>query len=152
MKFVSDAIVSHTHPSSLVGYLKKKYKFAFWRIVALRNTPKKGLKDSHTPQVMKLQLLLLPSLLLALSHDVVSPSRIPWSAAVLALFVASTLPFALRALQKDATIGLLSPFLLAARSLAQFVGIVGGTFHSWNQAPLSANSRGGIASMRLKRN
>src|SRR5207248_8145856 len=55
MKFVPAAIVYHTHPETLCSYLKKKYKFAFWRVLAVRKNPRKTLKDSHTPQLMKLQ-------------------------------------------------------------------------------------------------
>ncbi len=35
MKFVPGAIVYHTHPDTLWRYLKKKYKFAFWRVLAV---------------------------------------------------------------------------------------------------------------------
>ena len=57
MKFAPQAMVYHTHPDTLSKYLKKKYKFAFWRVLAVRKNPGKGIKDSHTPQIMKLQLL-----------------------------------------------------------------------------------------------
>ena len=39
MKFVPDAIVYHTHPDTLSRYLRKKYKFAFWRVLAVRKNP-----------------------------------------------------------------------------------------------------------------
>ena len=67
MKFVPAAIVYHTHPDTFARYLKKKYKFAFWRVLAVRKNPSKGVKDSHTPQIMKLQLLFAPALLLAVA-------------------------------------------------------------------------------------
>jgi len=42
-----------TSPSdTLSKYLKKKYKFAFWRILAVRKNRSKAVKDSHTPQLM----------------------------------------------------------------------------------------------------
>jgi len=69
MKFVPNAIVYHTHPDTLSKYLKKKYKFAFWRMLAVRKNPGKGLKDSHTPQLMKLQVLFAPALLFAAAID-----------------------------------------------------------------------------------
>jgi hypothetical protein len=100
--------------------------------------------------VMKIQLLFLPSLLLALSRDLVSHSKLPLSAAVLGLFFISTLPFVLRAFRKDPTVALLAPFLLAARSIAQLLGIAGGTIHSRRRAP-SAEGRSEIQSMNLKR-
>jgi len=133
MKFVPDAVVTHTHPASLTAYLKKKYKFAFWRLIALRKTPRKGLKDSHTPQLMKVQLMFVPSLIFALTHDVVFRSAVPWTAIVIAALLTSTMPFVARIYRNDPMVALLSPFLLAARSIAQFLGIVGGAMHSWRR-------------------
>ena len=36
MKFAPQAIVYHTHPATFSNYLKKKYKFAFWRMLAVQ--------------------------------------------------------------------------------------------------------------------
>src|SRR5258707_5226822 len=99
MKFVPAAIVYHTHPDTLSRYLKKKYKFAFWRMLAVRKNPGKGVKDSHTPQIMKLQLLFAPALLLAVIFDLAARPRVPLSAFVLAGFLLTTLPFMLRAIR-----------------------------------------------------
>lgn len=126
MKFVPNAIVYHTHPDTLTKYLKKKYKFAFWRLLAVRKNPQKGVRDSHTPQLMKLQLLFAPALLAGLALDLVVRLRLPLSGVVLASFLLSTIPFASRAFAKDPVVGLLSPLLLAARACAQAVGITAG--------------------------
>jgi GT2 family glycosyltransferase len=130
MKFVPTAIVYHTHPDTLWNYLKKKYKFAFWRVLAVRKNPSKVVKDSHTPQLMKLQLLLAPALLLALAFDLIKRATVPASVVVLAAFLLSTLPFALRALRKDPIVGLISPMLLAARACSQLLGVIAGLVHS----------------------
>jgi glycosyltransferase involved in cell wall biosynthesis len=129
MKFASDAIVYHTHPDTLRAYLAKKYKFAFWRVKAVRKNPRKGIKDSHTPQLMKLQLLFAPALLCALLLDVVARPNVSASVTVIAMSFLSTLPFAFRAFTKDPVIGLLSPALLALRACAQLVGVIGGLAH-----------------------
>jgi glycosyltransferase involved in cell wall biosynthesis len=126
MKFVPTAIVYHRHPDTFWRYMKKKYKFAFWRMLALRKNPKKTLKDSHTPQVMKFQLLFLPALLSAVCCDLVLAPRLPASALVCAAFLLTTVPFAVRTIRKDLVVGLLSPFLLAARSCAQLLGVTAG--------------------------
>lgn len=133
MKFAPHAAVYHTHPNTFTAYLKKKYKFAFWRVLAVKKNPGKGLKDSHTPQLMKLQLLLLPALLLAILFDLVTRRRIPATALVLAAFGLSTLSFAVRAGRKDVTVGLLSPALLAARACAQFWGVVAGSISAFRR-------------------
>jgi hypothetical protein len=129
MLFVPGAIVYHTHPDSLAAYLRKKYKFAFWRVLAVRKNPTKAVKDSHTPQLMKLQLLFLPALLLAAIFDLTVRRGIPVTAFVVGGFLITTIPFALRAMAKDFILGLLSPLLLAARSFAQMLGVAAGTIH-----------------------
>jgi len=130
MKFAPDAVVYHTHPDTLSGYLKKKYKFAYWRVLAVRKNPGKAVKDSHTPQLMKFQLLLAPTLLLGLAVDLIVRPSIPVSAIVLAGFLLSTLPFALRAAAKDPIVGVLSPLLLAARASAQLLGVATGLLNA----------------------
>jgi len=130
MKFVPAAIVYHTHPATFSSYLKKKYKFAFWRVLAVRKNPSKGIKDSHTPQMMKFQLLFAPALLAAVIFDVVWRPAVPVSAIVLAGFFLSTLPFALRAVRKDPAVGVLSPALLAGRACAQVLGVTAGIIYA----------------------
>jgi glycosyltransferase involved in cell wall biosynthesis len=139
MKFVPAAIVYHTHPDTFSHYLKKKYKFAFWRVLAVRKNPSKGVKDSHTPQIMKLQLLFAPALLFAVVFDLTARPRVPASALVLGGFLLSTLPFTLRAIRKDPKVGLLSPVLLAARACAQVLGVAGGLIYA-RRKPVEATA------------
>jgi len=130
MKFTPRAIVYHTHPDTLSWYLNKKYKFAFWRVLAVRKNPGKAMKDSHTPQLMKVQLLFAPALLLAAVLDLTVRMTVPASVIVLALYAASTLPFTLRAMRKDPMVGLVSPVLLAARACAQMLGVAAGLIYA----------------------
>lgn len=141
MTFVPTAIVYHTHPDTFLRYLKKKYKFAFWRVTAVRKNPGKFVKDSHTPQVMKLQLFFAPMLLVAASIEIVVRTSLHASLLVLFVFLLSTLPFTLRAVRKDLAIGLLSPALLAARAVVQFLGVFAGIIHAWRgpaEAPVDS--------------
>jgi glycosyltransferase involved in cell wall biosynthesis len=133
MTFAPRAIVYHTHPDTLSGYLKKKYKFAFWRVLAVRKNPSKAVKDSHTPQLMKLQLLFGPALLLAVAFDLTARPAVPASVLVVAAFVVSALPFALRAIAKDPILGLLSPALVAARACAQLLGVSAGLIYAFRK-------------------
>ena len=130
MKFAPDAIVYHSHPDTLRAYAAKKYKFAFWRVMAVRKNPRKGIKDSHTPQLMKLQLLFAPALLAASVADFVMRPKIPISLLVIGCFLLSTLPFAVRVIRKDPVVGLLSPVLLALRACAQLFGVIGGIVYA----------------------
>jgi GT2 family glycosyltransferase len=130
MKFAPEAIVYHMHPATFSSYLKKKYKFAYWRMLAVKKNPGKGMKDSHTPQIMKLQLLFGPILIAAAIFDLAFGPKVPVSALVAGAFLLSTIPFALRALKKDPVVGILSPVLLAARSCAQFLGVAAGSINA----------------------
>jgi len=126
MKFAPAAVVAHTHPDTLSLYLRKKYKFAFWRVLALFKNPGKTLKDSHTPQLMKLHALFGPALLAAIALDQVFRPAFPLSLLVIVAFLASAIPFSLRAATKHPIAGMLSPALLAARSVAQILGLSSG--------------------------
>jgi glycosyltransferase involved in cell wall biosynthesis len=130
MKFAPAAIVCHTHPDTISRYLSKKYKFAFWRMLAVRKNPSKVVKDSHTPQLMKLQVLFAPALLLAIAFDLTVRPAVSASTLIVAIFLVSTLPFAVRAIRKDPVVGVLSPALLAARACAQVLGVTAGLIHA----------------------
>jgi len=134
MRFHPGAVVYHSHPNTLPCYLKKKYKFAFWRVLAVRNNPGKMVKDSHTPQIMKLQLLFLPMLLLSAAYDLVSRRALIAPVAVMVAFVLSTLPFVMRTLRKDLLIAVVSPLLLAARASAQVIGVASGMMYARRSA------------------
>lgn len=129
MKFAAEAVVYHSHPKTLREYLKKKFKFARWRVMALRSNPQKAWRDSHTPQLMKLQMLFAPALLLALAMDVVEHRPGTFTLMVLAAFMLSTLPFVAQAWKKDPAVAALSPFILAGRSWAQLLGVMAGLRH-----------------------
>lgn len=134
MKFIPAAVVYHTHPETLRCYLQKKYKFAYWRMLAVRKNPQKAVKDSHTPQLMKLQLLFAPALLFALAFDVTTRAKVYASLWLLAAFLLSTVPFTIRAARKDRVVGLLSPALLAGRSIAQLLGVCRGIVFAFRQS------------------
>ncbi len=137
MKFVPGATVYHSHPDKPLQYFRKKFKFAYWRVLAVRKNPAKALKDSHTPQLMKLQMLFLPVLVTSLLAGLILGKALLAVSLVLVGFVITTIPFVLRASRKDAAVGVLSPFFLAGRSVAQFLGVVGGTVYTVShRAPL----------------
>lgn len=127
MVFNPNAVVYHLHPATLGAYCRKKYKFAYWKLLTVKKNPGKAIRDSHTPQLMKAQMMLLPafmgSLLLSLTHRV---SLMP-AIAVVVLFLSSTIPFSVKAFRKDKTVGILSPLFLTARSVFQFLGVLSGS-------------------------
>ncbi len=130
MVYAPRAVVYHRHPDSWGAYFRKKYKFAYWRMLAVRKNPNKAIRDSHTPQLMKMQLLLAPGFLLTLVVGILFPP-ILWSAAALGvLFLASTMPFAIREGRRDMAVGFVSPAALFIRALYQFAGVAAGSVDS----------------------
>lgn len=130
MVFVPAAAVYHRHPDSLVAYVRKKFKFAFWRVLAVKKNPAKAIKDSHTPQLMKLQMVFAPALALGLLARVTGLTVVPLCSIVAEIFLLSALPFTLRAFTRDPTVAVLSPWILAARSCSQFLGVACGACYA----------------------
>jgi glycosyltransferase involved in cell wall biosynthesis len=126
MVFRPEAIVYHRHPDRFGAYLKKKFRFAMWRVLAVKRNPEKLLADSHTPQLMKVQAVAAP----VIAGLVVTAPFLPYAgiagAALAAAFSASTFPFTLKAFRKDPVVAVASPPLLFFRGLAQGAGLAAG--------------------------
>ena len=123
MVFVPEAVVYHIHPAAFCAYVRKKFKFAYWRMLAVKRNPNKLVKDSHTPQVMKVQLLLAPVVLVsALAAPFCAFSLVVFAGSFL-MYLLLSVPFVLKAARKDLPVGILAPVYLFARSLAQFSGV-----------------------------
>ncbi len=124
MRFAPEAQVYHQHASSWPGYVRTKMGRGFWRMVVYRRYPSKALKDSYTPQVLKLQIVLAPLVLVGLVWALWR--RQPGPLALAAPFLLTTLPFARFAAQRDPVVAAASPWGLWLRSLAFAAGVVRG--------------------------
>jgi lipopolysaccharide/colanic/teichoic acid biosynthesis glycosyltransferase/glycosyltransferase involved in cell wall biosynthesis len=118
MVFQPDATVHHRHASTMGDYFRKKFVIGFWKAQVVRRFPDRGVSDSHTPQVLKLQLLLMAAALLALAGMILHPYSGFLLAAVALLFLLTTIPFVRKAWAKDRAVALSAPLLLAERALA----------------------------------
>ncbi|MFN0072016.1 MAG: glycosyltransferase [Chloroflexota bacterium] len=140
IRFVPEARTFHLHANRLSSYLKKKFGIGWWKVAVLSRHPGKAVRDSHTPQMMKLELAAAVSL--AGSVLAAGPLALMGSGALgislllgtLALFLACTAPFLTRAIWKDWKVGLVSPAVLLARDLALVSGLLLGI----KQAPREA--------------
>lgn len=100
--FVPQARVFHEHDESWPAYLRTKIGRGFWRMAVYRRHPEKSLKDSYTPQLLKLQIpLALLAGLGALGALILSKPR---SLLLTLPFMASTLPMISLA-QKQGSVG-----------------------------------------------
>jgi glycosyltransferase involved in cell wall biosynthesis len=128
MVFNPEAKVYHTHSDSLWNYMKKKFRIGFWKPLVLKRHPKKIVRDSHTPQSLKFQMvfamLLLGCLILGpLDSDFLFYGLFPFTGFLVTIF-----PFALRLFRKDPLVALCSPFLLSARAISLSFGLLAGAF------------------------
>lgn len=128
--FVPAAQVSHQHDQDVIEYVERKFNIGVWKARVMQRHPERLANDTHTPPVLKLQILLLfLALPLLLAGLVVQQLGMAWWQAVaasgllcLAAFLASGLPFAWKAWRKDRAVALVTPPMLAARALALGAG------------------------------
>ncbi|HXF64423.1 MAG TPA: sugar transferase [Caldilineaceae bacterium] len=133
--FVPAAQVVHLHDASLGDYAHRKFFIGYWKALLTRLHPERMVEDSHTPQTLKLQillsglgLLLAGPALLGLWSRPLRWTRWPLLATV-AAFLATALPF-LRALaRRQPRLALAGPLLLAVRALALGLGYLAGAIH-----------------------
>ncbi len=123
--FNRKAIVYHIHPDSLIKYLKQKYERAYWRVLLYKKHPGKAVKESYTPQTLKLQIgliyLMFPSAVASVFVGI-----FPF-AALLIILIATTIPSSARFSSKGAGVAISSPLILILRSLVFSLGLAAGT-------------------------
>jgi cellulose synthase/poly-beta-1,6-N-acetylglucosamine synthase-like glycosyltransferase len=128
MVFNPDAVVYHlNHPDSLRRYARLKFWRGYWRMVVYRRYPDKMMKDSYTPQTLKLQILFLFLAVGWLPVMLLWPKGIVYPmAATFFLYGLSMAPFALLAIRRDPVVGMLSPFFLSVRAASLGLGFLWG--------------------------
>lgn len=135
MHFVPEARVYHRHASTWLRYGQQKAGRGYWRTLVYRRHPGKAVKDTYTPQVLKLQILLAPLVVLGLLAALVT-RRAAWTA-LAAPFLATTAPFVRFAASRDPLVALVSPWGLWIRSAAFVLGVAGGVLASLRGGPES---------------
>ncbi|MCL4802864.1 MAG: sugar transferase [Anaerolineae bacterium] len=161
MVFQGTAVVDHLHSATLRSYLRKKATIGYWKAQVVRRFPSRAVRDSHTPQVMKVQMLLSFAILGALLGGVaslpfLSPDRqisrvVAFVPAMLfgLTFIATTIPFLLKAWPKDRMVAVISPMLLFGRAVALMTGYIQGNLFPLHDA--NNESRNGSLKYIIKR-
>ncbi len=65
--FVPQARVYHRHNPTLRAYVRRKFYIGYWKALLARWHPTRLVKDSHTPQALKVQMILAALALAALA-------------------------------------------------------------------------------------
>lgn len=124
--FNPDAIVYHQHPESLFQYLRTKFWRGYWRMAVYAKYPGKAIKDTYTPNVLKVQTLLMLISLLIVPFFIITTDFFKIDLFLWSIIMLSTLQFSLNAFKKDKIIGFLSPFYILFRSFVFALGSVAG--------------------------
>lgn len=141
MVFNPRAYVYHQHPASWIDYMKRKFKYAYWGAVVMRQYPNKVLNDSYTPITQKAQLMLVPVGMLALGLSFLQSAVWRWGAVAVWVSVGlSMLPFATLSLRKDWSATLASPLFLVPRALVQAFAVLAGAMRPLRSSVGGASS------------
>jgi glycosyltransferase involved in cell wall biosynthesis len=124
--FNPKAIVYHTHPASLGKYLKVKFFRAFYRPKMYSKHKAKMLKDSYTPQSLKLQILCFYAIVLSLIISAIFTDFIFITSAFVVLHILLGTKFFAFAWKKNKTIALASILILFLRSIVFGIGLIWG--------------------------
>ena len=123
MVFVPGACVYHLgHADTVTKYVRKKFKIGYWKVLVHSRHPEKMIADAHTPQILKLQLVLAAAWAALLVGGVVWPVLWWGALAAIGAFLLTTAPFFWRALSRDVVVALLAPVLLFLRAWALGAG------------------------------
>ncbi|MBU0662831.1 MAG: glycosyltransferase [Candidatus Diapherotrites archaeon] len=121
------AVVFHKHQSTLASYLKSKFYRAYWRVLLYKKHREKAVKDSYTPQVLKVQIGLFYLFCAGIVAALLNPALSFVPVGILLAGFLSTLPFTIFALQRDFTVGLVAPFVIMLRSVVFGAGLATAT-------------------------
>lgn len=128
MVFNPDAIVYHLkHPDSIIKYARLKFWRGYWRMVVYKKFPDKMLKDTYTPQTLKLQILMLFLIMGFIPVAAIFPGFgiYPLSASVF-IFGLLLLPFTVLVIRKDPSVAVFAPFFLTMRAASLGAGMIWG--------------------------
>ncbi len=160
--FVPQARVYHRHNPTLRAYVRRKFGIGYWKALLAHRHPARLVKDSHTPQVLKVQMVLAAAALAASAISIVSGAVVAlsggrvgawaWEAALIGsglaalAFMLTTVTFLAKVWRKDRGVLLPAAGLLWVRAVALGAGFALGTLRFRSQAgarrpPLSGLQR-----------
>jgi len=128
MVFNPDAIVYHIHSAALTGYFRKKFNIGFWKISVLKRHYDKILRDSHTPQTLKLEMILVYAALFCLFFAGIFRGRelFRMAGALLSCFIALAIIEMRKVFAKNPSLGVFSIMVMFLRSVALGSGLLCG--------------------------
>ena len=127
--FVPDAIVYHQHNASWRGYLRRKFGIGYWKVLLLARHPEKAVRDSHTPQIVKVQIILLAFALPVTGSAVFWPIGLKIAIGLWLLLFLTMLPLLVKIMQRDPAVLPIAPILIMLRAFGLGLGLLAGFIH-----------------------
>lgn len=126
MVFQPEAIVYHHHPDTFRKYFQVKVRRGYWRMIVYRQHPGKAIRDTYTPQSLKLQILFVYLAAAALVLGLLDPALLWGLGLPAAGFLASAAPFVARVRRSQPQLTLLAIWFVFIRATAFSIGILAG--------------------------
>ena len=128
--FVPPAKVFHRHNNTLSAYTRRKFFIGYWKVLVMRRHPGRAVKDSHTPQALKLQMglaavtaaALLVSAWASLAGWRVSTPALAVGLLAALVFGLTAIPFLMKVWHRDRSMTLPAVGLLWVRAFALGAG------------------------------
>jgi len=127
LMFNRQAVVYHRHANTWQAYLRHKIKRGYWRMMVYRLHPGKAMRDSYTPQMLKVQIALMYLVLGLAGLAFIFPPLVWGAVAALIVLCISAVPFVRRAVQQDHALMIAALFFVVVRALAFAIGTAAGT-------------------------
>ena len=125
--FAPRAVVYHQHDATLSEYARRKFGIGCWKMLVLKRHPGKAVRDSHTPQLLKVQMLLLAGALLTTVATTLNYNAWVIAADVFWLLVLiSMLPLLSKIARRDPAVIVIAPLMIGARALCLGLGLLRG--------------------------
>jgi len=152
--FVPGAQVYHRHNLTLNAYVRRKFLIGYWKALLAHWHPGRMVSDSHTPQILKVQMGLVAAMLLGVLASTLASLLLPtawlpgWAAvaASVCAFLLTEIPFLAKSWRRDRAIVVPAAGLLWVRALALGAGFAWGLMRQRDRAqarrsPLSGPQR-----------
>ncbi len=132
--FVPAARVYHRHNPTLRAYVRRKFYIGYWKALLAAWHPARMVRDSHTPQTLKVQMALAAAALggaaLGLAARPVAPkvsrTALAVAAAAAVGFQITSLPFLAKVWRRDSRVLPAAAGMLWVRALALGMGFAAG--------------------------
>jgi cellulose synthase/poly-beta-1,6-N-acetylglucosamine synthase-like glycosyltransferase len=124
--FVPAAVVYHQHTTTVGHYFRRKVHIGYWKMYLLKQHPGKAVNDSHTPQLVKVQIALLALASISTLGALLLSTGPLIPIGLWLTFGLTLLPLLIKIARRDRPVLIIAPLLILLRAAALGVGMCGG--------------------------